>query len=111
MVHAARFLSPELQWRCCFSAGSPFISFFFCREVPLAEEQRGPLQNQVPEGIVPQDVVARTERRWLMIMLGALALQMSIIVVTGIAGALRIAIASGPCMKRGAQSPSPPLRQ
>jgi cytochrome c oxidase subunit 2 len=50
----------------------------------LADEAQGP----VPEGIVPREVVARTEQRWLTIMLGALGLLMGIIVVTGIAGAL-----------------------
>lgn len=38
--------------------------------------------------IVPQDEVDRTEDRWLIIMLGMLALMMVIIVVTGITHAL-----------------------
>jgi cytochrome c oxidase subunit II len=54
----------------------------------LAEEQPGPGQGPVPEGIVPQDVVTRMERRWLLAMVSALVLLMGIIVVTGIAGAL-----------------------
>lgn len=54
----------------------------------MADERPSPAHGPVPEGIVPREVVERTERRWLMIMLGTLALLMSIIVVTGIAGAL-----------------------
>ena len=54
----------------------------------MAEGRPEPLEHPVPEGIIPEDVIARTERRWLMIMLGALALLAAIIVVTGITGAL-----------------------
>jgi hypothetical protein len=42
----------------------------------------------IPDGIVPEEIVARTENRWLMVMAAMLAVMMAIIVVTGIAGAL-----------------------
>jgi cytochrome c oxidase subunit 2 len=54
----------------------------------LAEGQQDRQESGVPEGIIPEEVVARTEWRWLMIMIGALVLLMAIIVATGIAGAL-----------------------
>jgi cytochrome c oxidase subunit 2 len=54
----------------------------------LAEERPEAEQDLVPEGIIPREVVARTEQRWLLIMLGALALPTGIIVFSAIAGAL-----------------------
>jgi cytochrome c oxidase subunit II len=42
----------------------------------------------LPDGIVPEDVVARTEKRWIVIMTTMLLVMMAIIVVTGITGAL-----------------------
>jgi cytochrome c oxidase subunit 2 len=45
-------------------------------------------ESSTPEGIVPRQVVARTEKRWLMAMAGMLLVMMAVIVVTGIAGAL-----------------------
>jgi cytochrome c oxidase subunit II len=54
----------------------------------LADEASHPLQRSLPSGIVPQDEVDRTEKRWLIIMLGMLAVMMVIIVVTGITHAL-----------------------
>jgi cytochrome c oxidase subunit II len=54
----------------------------------LANEASSPLQRPLPSGIVPQDEVDRTEKRWLIIMLGMLAVMMVIIVVTGITHAL-----------------------
>jgi cytochrome c oxidase subunit II len=42
----------------------------------------------LPDGIVPEDVVSRTENRWLMIMVAMLLVMMAVIVVTGIMGAL-----------------------
>jgi cytochrome c oxidase subunit II len=54
----------------------------------LADEASNPLQRPLPSGIVPQDEVDRTEKRWLIIMLGMLAVMMVVIVVTGITHAL-----------------------
>ena len=54
----------------------------------MADEASNPLQRPLPSGIVPQDEVDRTEKRWLIIMLGMLALMMVVIVVTGITHAL-----------------------
>jgi cytochrome c oxidase subunit II len=54
----------------------------------LADEASNPLQRPLPSGIVPQDEVDRTEKRWLIIMLGMLAVMMVIIVVTGTTHAL-----------------------
>jgi cytochrome c oxidase subunit 2 len=42
----------------------------------------------VPDGIVPAEVVARTEKRWIMIMTTMLLVMMAVIVVTGIMGAM-----------------------
>jgi cytochrome c oxidase subunit II len=42
-----------------------------------------PLRQPLPDGIVPEQVVARTENRWLFIMAGMLVVLMAIIVVTG----------------------------
>ena len=54
----------------------------------MADEASNPLLRPLPSGIVPQDEVDRTENRWLIIMLGMLALMMVVIVVTGITHAL-----------------------
>jgi cytochrome c oxidase subunit 2 len=42
----------------------------------------------LPDGIVPEEIVARSENRWLVVMAAMLGVMMAIIVVTGIAGAL-----------------------
>jgi cytochrome c oxidase subunit 2 len=55
----------------------------------LAEQSSNPLSQPLPDGIVPEDVVARTENRRLMIMATMLLVMMAIIVVTGIMGALQ----------------------
>jgi cytochrome c oxidase subunit II len=54
----------------------------------LADEASNPLQRPLPSGIVPQDEVDRTEKHWLFIMLGMLAVMTVIIVVTGTIHAL-----------------------
>ena len=54
----------------------------------MADEASNPLLRPLPSGIVPQDEVDRTEKRWLIIMVGMLALMMAIVVVTSIAHAL-----------------------
>jgi len=54
----------------------------------LADEPSNPLLAPLPSGIVPQDEVDRTEKRWLFIMLGMLAVMMVIVVVTTITHAM-----------------------
>jgi len=54
----------------------------------LAEQSANPLRQPLPDGIIPEDVVSRTENRWLVIMVTMLLVMMAIIVVTGIMGAL-----------------------
>jgi cytochrome c oxidase subunit II len=56
--------------------------------VPLAEQSTNPLRRPLPDGIVPENVVARTEKRWIVIMAAMLLVMMAIIVMTGIMGAL-----------------------
>jgi cytochrome c oxidase subunit 2 len=43
---------------------------------------------RLPDGIVPEEVVKRTEKRWLILMSVMLAVMIAVIVVTGVAGAL-----------------------
>jgi cytochrome c oxidase subunit 2 len=74
--------------RFCFWAGWPFISYCSYREAPLAEQSENPLNRPLPDGVVPAEVVARTEKRWIAIMVTMLALMMAIVVVTGITRAL-----------------------
>jgi cytochrome c oxidase subunit II len=54
----------------------------------LAEPPSNPLQRPLPDGFVPEAVVARTESRWAMIMAAMLAVMMAVMVVTSVAGAL-----------------------
>jgi cytochrome c oxidase subunit II len=50
----------------------------------LAEQSSYPLRRPLPDGIVPEDVVARTETRWLLIMAAMLVFMLAIVVLTGI---------------------------
>jgi cytochrome c oxidase subunit 2 len=54
----------------------------------LAEQTSHPLRKQLPDGIVPEGVVARTEKRWTMLMAGMLVVMMTVIVLTGVIGAM-----------------------
>jgi cytochrome c oxidase subunit II len=54
----------------------------------LAESSGSPLQRPVPDGIVPEEVVARTENHWVIIMATMLVVMLAVIVVTGVSGAL-----------------------
>ena len=47
-----------------------------------------PLNRPLPDGIVPAEVVARTEKRWIVLMVGMLLVMMAVVVVTGIVGAM-----------------------
>ena len=50
-------------------------------------EAQNPLLQPLPDGIVPAAAVARTEKHWLLVMVGMLAVMMAIVVVTGVVGA------------------------
>ena len=54
----------------------------------MAEQPSNPLERPLPDGVVPEPVVVRTEKRWVAIMAAMLVLMMTVIVVTGVAGAL-----------------------
>jgi cytochrome c oxidase subunit 2 len=54
----------------------------------VAESSTNPLGGPLPDGIVPEEVVARTEKRWFMIMAAVLLIMMVVVVATGIASAL-----------------------
>jgi cytochrome c oxidase subunit 2 len=54
----------------------------------LAESTSNPLQQPLPDGVVPEEVVARTEKHWLMIMAAMLIVMLVVIVLTGVMGAL-----------------------
>jgi cytochrome c oxidase subunit 2 len=47
----------------------------------LAETETNPLRRPLPDGIVPEDEVTRTEGRWIAIVLGMLGVMMAVIVV------------------------------
>jgi cytochrome c oxidase subunit 2 len=54
----------------------------------VAESQANPFAAPLPDGIVPAEVIARTEKRWIKMMAAMLLIMMVVIVVTGIAGAM-----------------------
>lgn len=54
----------------------------------MAEPSSNPLRRPLADGIVPEAVVVRSEKRWVMVMASMLAIMMAVIVTTGIAGAL-----------------------
>ena len=54
----------------------------------MAEPPGNPLQRPLADGLVPEEVVARTESHWAMIMAAMLVLMMAVIVITGVANAL-----------------------
>jgi cytochrome c oxidase subunit 2 len=54
----------------------------------LVDPASRPSPQPLPDGIVSEHVIARTEKLWLMIMAAMLAVMMAIIVTTGIASAL-----------------------
>jgi cytochrome c oxidase subunit II len=54
----------------------------------LAEPTQNPMQRPLPDGIVPEEVVVRTENQWVIIMTAMLVIMMAVIVVTGVTGAL-----------------------
>ena len=54
----------------------------------MADDLSNPLGQPLPDGIVPQGIVARTEKRWVLLMVGMLLIMMIIIILSGIMGAL-----------------------
>lgn len=54
----------------------------------MADLSANPLREPLPDGIVPADVVARTEKRWLLVMVSLLAVMMIVIVTTSVLSAL-----------------------
>jgi len=54
----------------------------------LAEDFTTPLTQPLPDGIVPEEAISRTENRWVAIMLGMLTAMLAVIVVTGVTHAL-----------------------
>jgi len=56
--------------------------------VPLAEPSSNSPRLSLPDGLVPEEVVVRTEKRWFMIMAAMLVVMLTVIVATGITGAL-----------------------
>jgi cytochrome c oxidase subunit II len=56
----------------------------------LAEtlSEPAPAAQPTPDGIVPQEVVGRTEKRWIWLMAALLAIMMVVVIWTGIANAL-----------------------
>lgn len=54
----------------------------------MAETETNPMRRPLPDGIVPEDEVTRTEDRWIAVVLGMLGVMMAVIVVTGVTNAL-----------------------
>jgi cytochrome c oxidase subunit 2 len=54
----------------------------------LADTHPDPLQRSLSDGIVPAEVVARTEKRWLGVMVTMLAVMMAVVVLTGMTHAI-----------------------
>ena len=54
----------------------------------MADSSSSSLPGPLPDGIVPPEVVDRTEKRWVMAMAVMLVVMMAVIIVTGITGAL-----------------------
>src|SRR5262249_58449751 len=87
-ARAAHCLLPASQSRSFSLSGSPSTSSCSCREVPLADTHPDPLQRPLPDGIVPAEVVARTEKRWLAVMVAMLIVMMAVVVLTGMTHAI-----------------------
>jgi cytochrome c oxidase subunit 2 len=54
----------------------------------LAEQSSYPPRGPLPDGIIPEEVVARTEKRWILIMTAMLVVMIAIVVLTGVMGAM-----------------------
>lgn len=54
----------------------------------MASDFTSPLQRPLPDGIISEQEITRSENRWVAVMLAMLALMMAVIVVTGVTHAL-----------------------
>ena len=54
----------------------------------MADTHADLLQRPLPDGVVPAEQVARTEKRWLTVMVGMLTLMMAVVVLTGVTNAI-----------------------
>jgi cytochrome c oxidase subunit II len=54
----------------------------------LADSTSNPLRRPLPDGIVPEEAVNRTEKHWVILMVAMLAIMMAVIVVTGVTSGL-----------------------
>jgi cytochrome c oxidase subunit II len=54
----------------------------------LADTRQDLLQRPLSDGIVPAEEVARTEKRWLAVMVAMLAVMMAVVVLTGVTNAI-----------------------
>ena len=54
----------------------------------MAESSTSAPDSSLPDGIVSAEVVARTEKRWIVLMVAMLIVMLAVIVVTGVAGAM-----------------------
>ena len=54
----------------------------------MADTHPDLLQRSMPDGMVPAEVVARTERRWLGVMVAMLIVMMAVVVLTGMTHAI-----------------------
>ena len=54
----------------------------------MADTVPNPMKRPLPDGIIPEEKITRTENRWVAIMAGMLGVMMAIIVVTGATNAL-----------------------
>ncbi len=54
----------------------------------MADTQQDLLQRPLPDGIVPAAEVARTEKRWLTVMVAMLIVMMAVVVLTGVTNAI-----------------------
>ena len=54
----------------------------------MAEIEADPRQLPLPDGVIPEEEITRTENRWVAVMLGMLGVMMAVIVTTGASHAL-----------------------
>ena len=54
----------------------------------MADGRSNSIQRLLPDGIIPEEEIARTENRWLIIMGGMLGVMMAVVVATGVTNAL-----------------------
>src|SRR5262249_24913247 len=89
MAHAAPLLCrASLSWPFCWD-GSPSTSSYSYREAPLVDiSNHLSMPQPLPDGIIPAATVARTEKRWMLAMVGMLALMMAVVVVSGASNAI-----------------------